>query len=654
MKHNPQEIRAAMDSRLSFLTANSARRARIRQAIREEEHPRRKRSITGIAAMASLVLVVAAGVALAAGLHWFGGSGNEDLRLSESASQPPQTETFALASGSDDPADAANAYITGTAYDGETLRVAYTIENGTWREPFTPTEDELSRMWKTEHSAAVILFDDAPDTLLQQLTAAMENGTPFGLVSHTLWADGRMYTGSGLQLGHADKAGGETNDDIQQMFREYTALQLADETLDLQIPLWWIPQYLYFDGTDLYTMNGVPRDAGMMTAMATRTEETASSGDTATAAEPAETIRLTGHGTYEGVSVAAVARVSAERCEVTLTAEIPGFATPDAAYWQRIMQGVEGLLDPDPIGDYRYELYAQDAYGNILHRETATRLDRYQLSASFEGTGSLPNVMSVLLMLHNWQTGTEVMKPITLVREYEPTEEESLSENLFDPSVAQYTVGAYITSISFDSSLLHIEYVMDRASRFAAFEPTQEQLKLMSRVVNQTTDGMEAMKYNEAVRQYLDAVQNGEPGGVAIYTAIEEERTVTDAGMNLGAPDSRRDELVDGIAYTIREYKRPLMAAEVLNVEIPIRLNAVYLYFDGTDHYEYSPAWETIGAMTATVERADTQRRRLTGTGDYFGVPVAVEANVTAAHIEIILTAADAQFPEPDAAYWDT
>ena len=654
MKLNPQEIRAAMDSRLSFLTANSARRARIRQAIRKGEQPRRKRTMSGIAAVASLVLVVAAGVALAAGLHWFGGSGNEDLRLSETASQPLPAKTFALAAGSDAQADAANAYITGTYFDGKTLRVAYTIENATWRESFTPTADELARMWKTEHSAAVILFDDAPDALLQQLNAAMENGTPFGLVSHTLWTDGRTYTGSGLQLGHADKTDGEINDDILQIFREYTALQLEDEALDLQIPLWWIPQYLYFDGTNLYTINGVPRDAGLMTATATRTDEPAPSGDTASAVEPTETIRLTGHGTYEGVSVAAVARVSAEHCEITLTAEIPGFATPDAAYWQRVMQGAVGITDPDPIGDYRYELYAQDAHGNILHRETATKLDGYNLSASFEGTGGLPNVMSVMLMLHNWQTGTEVMKPITLIREYGPPEEETISENLFDPAVAQYTVGAYITSISFDSSLLHIEYVMDRASRFAAFEPTQKQLKLMSKVVNQTTDSMEAMKYNEAVRQYLDAVENGEPGGVAIYTAIEEERTITDAGRNLGVPDSSRDKLVDGIAYTIREYKRPLMAAEVLSVEIPIQLNAVYLYFDGTNHYVYSPARETIGVMTATVERADTKRRHLTGTGDYFGVPVTVEATVTPANIEISLTAADAEFPEPDEAYWNT
>ncbi len=123
MKVNPEEIRVAMDSRLSDIQASDMRRARIRNAVRADSNPRRKRKLTGIVATASLLMVVAAGVALTTGLNLFGIGGNQDTRIGETAHQTALPEQFVATSQAE--ADVPEPFLSGTgSYFGAPVAVA--------------------------------------------------------------------------------------------------------------------------------------------------------------------------------------------------------------------------------------------------------------------------------------------------------------------------------------------------------------------------------------------------------------------------------------------------------------------------------------------------------------------------------------------------
>ena len=105
-----------------------------------------------------------------------------------------------------------------------------------------------------------------------------------------------------------------------------------------------------------------------MTATALRTDEPLPVGNAVQVPQQAETIRMTGTGSYEGEAVTAEALVSADACQISLTASGAGFAEPTAEYWAAVTQGSEDLITPDPIGDYWYIVSVRDGDGKLLQR----------------------------------------------------------------------------------------------------------------------------------------------------------------------------------------------------------------------------------------------------------------------------------------------
>ena len=310
MKLNPQEIRAALDSRLSAIQASGARRARIRETIRKEGETRGKRRLSVSAAAASLAIVIIAGVLLAAGLNLFAVGGNNDVRMTQNTPQAVLSGQWAAVAGTG--ADEATACITDTYYNGSTLQISYTIEGGTQFEPFTPTNEQLADMQKINSEVPDNIQIQSDNPLMRQLASAMESGTPFGVSNRSLWPDNRMWLDDGTEFGHADSTQSEIIDGAGQAVRYYVSLKLDREELQLIVPLWQAESALYFDGTDLYVMNGVPQSAGTMTATALRTDEPI---DTAYAVDDAvytlltqgdsqlETVRMAGQSSYNGVTV---------------------------------------------------------------------------------------------------------------------------------------------------------------------------------------------------------------------------------------------------------------------------------------------------------------------------------------------------------------
>ena len=69
MNFDEFEVRKAMDSRLSALRPDPARRERIRQEIKREEEPAVKKKLTLSLALTIVIVLVLTGVALAVGLN---------------------------------------------------------------------------------------------------------------------------------------------------------------------------------------------------------------------------------------------------------------------------------------------------------------------------------------------------------------------------------------------------------------------------------------------------------------------------------------------------------------------------------------------------------------------------------------------------------
>lgn len=657
MKLDPQEIRAAMDSRLSCIHASGARRARIREAIRNEGEARGKHRLTGAAAMASLAVALAAGVLLAAGLNLFAVGGKNDLRMVQNTPQAAFGEQAAFAAAHTATEEAA-AYITGTYFNGSTLRVAYTVENGTRYEAFTPTGEQLADMRKADVGDTDNLNLDSGSPLARQLANAMENGTPFGLIAVSLWPDNRMWIGDGTELGHADYTQSERIGDAEQAVRYYESLKQDTEELKLVVLLWRTETRLYFDGTDLYIGGGTPEAAGSMTANAVRTDEPPGTADAVTTLTDTPvyallaradsrfiTVRMKGRGSYNGRAVQAELLVTPEASILMLVADAPGFAAPTAdAFAQAAQDGAEGT-PPDPVGDYWYGAVLSDLDGNTLYQGNVSLTDTGIISELFGRMDDLPEVITVTLLLHNWETAAEVMEPITLAPVAEAPDGDVFA---LTEQAAQYEGSAYIASAFYDGALLQLSCVIGGAQRFETFTPTPDQLQSMERVMNMDTESPESWPDDAAVRQYLDAVESGMPGGFVSYSVLLDQRTVTGEGITLAEADHTYSELVDGALYVVREYTNPQLAGDEPTVEIFLRLNATYLYFDGTDHYMANPARQEISAMAATVERADDLKRRMAGTGAYLGAPVEAEATVSPGYCALTLAVTGGELAAPD------
>ena len=267
----------------------------------------------------------------------------------------------------------------------------------------------------------------------------------------------------------------------------------------------------------------------------------------------------------------------------------------------------------------------------------------HTITATFQGSGSLPKNLTAVLLVFSWESGIEVMKPVSLT----PADEtDAWTDFVFDDMAAANDVNAYITNIAYDSSSLTIGYTIENAMWFEAFDPTPEQLGQMTLVKNEIPVPQDNSWDSPLVRQYTDAVQAGTPAGLAVYSIVADDSTKTDAGVTLGQAEKVSGETIDGAVYAVREYENPQLAADALNVEIPLRINVVYLYFDGTDNYMMNLMPEDWSAMTGMALRADAVRRHMTGTGAYLGAPAAAEASVSAGYCELTLTVSGGELPK--------
>ena len=314
---NKDSVRRAMDARLSGLTASSERRARIRNAALSKEGPKMRRKIRAALAFALAALLLA-GAALAVKTNLIARFAARDARyegILEQVTEVQETPEVI----ENEKVGTARAYVDSAYFDGQTLTLAFVVENGKHAETWTPTAEELAQMEVSDADYFPIFGDDAPCAeeieLEQAYLKAREAGTPFGYRKDSVWVHDTFYTDDGVELppDSGDVETGENGERYEVL--EFTQLpQSAAERdiLSVYAELGASTVYYYFDGEKDYWRVDVQREGvGRIQATVPR--------------KGAEVETLVGNGVLNGANCTVEATVGAMQVILTITADADVF-----------------------------------------------------------------------------------------------------------------------------------------------------------------------------------------------------------------------------------------------------------------------------------------------------------------------------------------
>ena len=174
---NEQNIKQAVDNRLSGLTASEERRMRILRAAnqeRREAKPVRSKKLILVIAMIAAMLTSA--IAVAETLNLFDFFGKEDARYAALApkatleiTEPMLIEHPHLGN--------VEVEIDSAYFDGLGLSMAYQITNSLYAEEYTPTAEEIAQMKLDEPVILAIVGNEPYVEVHEAYNEAVTNGT---------------------------------------------------------------------------------------------------------------------------------------------------------------------------------------------------------------------------------------------------------------------------------------------------------------------------------------------------------------------------------------------------------------------------------------------------------------------------------------------
>lgn len=389
MKMTDQEIRQAVDHRLSALDDDPTRRARTLQRIRNEEPPRRKKKLSAGLVIALVILLTLAGVALALTTNLFTFFGQRDERYGKIAGLAA-LETSAPVQRDDTQTDAINAKFDSAFYDGLTLNAAILIEQPRRVEPYMPEDSALSAMEVAQDIPLPDPEEAAPGEADAQLAmqAAQKAGTPYGYQVISYSPSDHVLTDDGIDIPpYAGDPTVDENGNAVEMREFETPLPEELQNLNaitLNCTLCRNRQLWYFDGQTLYYQN-VNEEAGSIRAVVPR-----SNGMTQS---------MRGAYTFGGVTYAVTAQVSTMSAAVTLEGD--GLTT----LRDFIGSGAEVPAGTDPT-DVWVNMTAYDKQGREYLSEGGFSPDQtLPVTCVFMGVGELPQSLDLHVFLE-WEGDT--------------------------------------------------------------------------------------------------------------------------------------------------------------------------------------------------------------------------------------------------------
>lgn len=330
--------------------------AALRQVKEREARPVMKRKMTLTVLAAVLAVIALTGAALAVGLNLFDHFGRNDRRLQVVA---PDAALFVndAVEVTTDALGVSKARIDSAYYDGQSLIVAYTLDNYQRYEPFEPTGAELAEM--TENRDYLLeafgTVEGDPDST-EALRDAIDRKQPYGTVEYTIAVGDRCSTAEGVSLPIHTKAMEDGEEGLLYCIQEFeTPLPEPArnrETLSLSLPVELCTSWYWFDGESCYEKHD-RQSLATLTAAVSRSE--------------AETRGYKWEGEINGARVSVRAEASPVHIKLYIEAEAGAF--------------------PDPATIRPGTAEAEDAWYSFVL--TDSRNMEYRFSGGIEGQGTL-------------------------------------------------------------------------------------------------------------------------------------------------------------------------------------------------------------------------------------------------------------------------
>ena len=354
----------------------SAVDAALRQVKEGEARPVMKRKMTLTILAAALAVIALTGAALAVGLNLFDHFGRNDRRLQVVAPDAALVVNDAV-EVTTDALGVSKARIDSAYYDGQSLIVAYTLDNYQRCEPFTPTETELAQM--TENKDFLLeaygIVEGDPDAN-EAFRAAIDRKRPYGVVEYMIGLGDRCTTDGGVTLPLHAAAMEDGEEGLLYCIQEFeTPLPESVRDLDslnLTLPVELSTSWYWFDGETCYEKHD-EQPLATLTAAVSRSE--------------AETRSYKWEGEINGAKVSARAEASAVHIKLYIDAEAGAFPDP-ATIWPEAAEADDTwysfVLTDSRDMEYRFS-------GGIEGEGT--------LEAEYDGLGYLPNDLTLTVRL---------------------------------------------------------------------------------------------------------------------------------------------------------------------------------------------------------------------------------------------------------------
>lgn len=375
MKHD-NLFAQRINRRLSGLTASAQRRERIRAAIhaQPEEVLPVKRKLTAAPVFALILVLLMASLAIADSLNLFSFFGRRDERYAAVA--PQAALTVSEAARIEHPhLGNVTASIDSAYFDGLSLSLAYRIDHPCHVEEYTPTAEELTAMQPDEPVIIALVGSEPGLAIYEAYNSAVASGTPFGYRQYTVYPSDHTVTDDGVDIPPSSAMADYDESGAYCEMREFDTpvpVELASrDVLNVSIAIYQQETAVWFDGQHCY-ISYDRTEVGRMDASVPLT------GDAVQF--------MKGSGEINGVKCSAEARVSQMAASITVHCDAPLASFLGAA--------PEGTAEHDSW----VEVIAMDEKGSRFRQQEGFGADdRSSFTLSFDGTGALPEALSLYI-----------------------------------------------------------------------------------------------------------------------------------------------------------------------------------------------------------------------------------------------------------------
>jgi len=329
--------------------------AALRQVKEREARPVMKRKMTLTVLAAVLAVIALTGAALAVGLNLFDHFGRNDRRLQVVAPEAALMVNDAV-EVTTDALGVSRARIDSAYYDGQSLIVAYTLDNYQRYEDFEPTGAELAEMTENRDYLLEAFGIEGDPAATEALRDAIDRKQPYGVVDYTIAVGDRCSTTGGVTLPLHAVAMEDGEEGLLYCIQEFeTPLPESARDLDslnLTLPVELSTSWYWFDGETCYEKHD-RQPLAALTVAVSRSE--------------AENRSYKWEGEINGAKVRARAEASPVHIKLYIDAEAGAF--------------------PDPATIWPEAAKADDTWYSFVL--TDSRDMEYRFSGGIEGEGTL-------------------------------------------------------------------------------------------------------------------------------------------------------------------------------------------------------------------------------------------------------------------------